>query len=326
MSAGDRVATDDAVAVRHLRAMASSITLALTHPVKDAEAQLDRAEATLREVERTCSRFDDKSALSAVNAHPDSWHDAPVPLAGAVLAAHRAYQATEGLFDPRVIDTLTRWGYDRTLPFDDPDLDLGGVSVSPAAPPPATEWRPQVVEGQLGWRVHLGGTPIDLGGIGKGLAVRWAAEELAATGRGVLVDAGGDCVVKGVAPHGGAWRIGVEDPHDGPSPLLVLEVSDAACATSSIRRRRWRVAGEQVHHLVDPRTRRPGGHGLAAVTVVTSDPAWAEVWSKALFLSGADQIRNRAEEQELAALWIDAKGAIGTSSAMDPLITWRRDA
>ena len=35
-----------------------------------------------------------------------------------------------------------------------------------------------------------------------------------------------------------------------------------------------------------PATGDPGGAGLRAVTVAGSDPAWAEVWSKALFLEG----------------------------------------
>ena len=66
----------------------------------------------------------------------------------------------------------------------------------------------------------------------------------------------------------------------------MLEVADEAVATSSTRVRHWRAGGTEVHHLIDPDTNRPGGDGLVSVTVVSSDPAWAEVWSKVLFLEG----------------------------------------
>ena len=68
-------------------------------------------------------------------------------------------------------------------------------------------------------------------------------------------------------------------------------MTDAACATSSVRVRRWRRGGEQVHHLIDPRSGRSADGGLAAVTVVAADPAWAEVWSKSLFVAGAARHR-----------------------------------
>ena len=312
------------------RAMASAIALTVVDPGPSAASALGRAEAAIREVEATCSRFDPASALSRANAAPDEWHVVPAATARAVGEAARAYIETGGLFDPRVLQVLLRWGYDRTLPFEEGFVHDGaagrpGLSATEphgAAPGP---WAPQILEHDGVWQLHLGGQPIDLGGIGKGLAVRWAAAELAAAGRGFLVDAGGDVAVGGVSPDGGRWRVGIEDPAGGPEPVLVLEVTDTGCATSSTRLRRWRSGGEQVHHLVDPRTGRPGGVGLASVTVLHPDPASAEMWAKALFLSGADGIRAAAGALGAPAAWVGVDGSVGTSAAMNPLVTWRRD-
>ena len=45
--------------------------------------------------------------------------------------------------------------------------------------------------------------PVDLGGIGKGLAVRWAARSGSpGCGDAVLVEAGGDCSLAGTGPEG----------------------------------------------------------------------------------------------------------------------------
>ncbi|KGM14717.1 hypothetical protein N867_17115, partial [Actinotalea fermentans ATCC 43279 = JCM 9966 = DSM 3133] len=143
-------------------------------------------------------------------------------------------------------------------------------------------------------------------------------------GRGALVDAGGDLVVVGDGPTGD-WRIGVEDPSGAETPLLVLGLRDTACATSSVHRHSWLAQGRPVHHLVDPRTGGPGGDGLAAVTVLGPDPAWAEVWTKSLFLAGADRVRQAADDARLAAAWVHRDGAVGMTESFAEHVTWRND-
>ena len=78
-----------------------------------------------------------------------------------------------------------------------------------------------------------------------------------------------------------------------------------------------------MHHLVDPRTGRPGGPGLAAVTVLHPDPAWAEVWSKTLFLAGALEVEAQAEVRDLAAAWVTTDGEVRVSAAMAPHVMWQ---
>jgi thiamine biosynthesis lipoprotein len=78
-----------------------------------------------------------------------------------------------------------------------------------------------------------------------------------------------------------------------------------------------------VHHLIDPRTGRPGGADLRSVTVVAADPALAEVWSKVLFLHG-DGIAAQAGAHDIAALWVRADGTHEISGAMTQHVIWRR--
>jgi len=315
------------LAVASFDAMASPVTLSVVEPGPHAAVCLERAEQVVRDVEGTCSRFDPASALSLANLEPDRWHDVPATLAAAVGEAARAHRETGGLFDPRILDVLLSWGYDRSLPFAAGDVDRGPAGIPDLSGPQhgetATPWQPEVVETAGRWRIHLGGTPIDLGGIGKGLAARWAAAELAEAGRGFAVDLGGDCAFGGAGPDGDSWRVGVEDPTGQAELVLVVDLTDTGCATSSTKLRRWRAGGVPVHHLVDPRTRRPGGEGLLAVTVVDPDPAWSEVWSKTLFLAGAADVRARAQELGLAAAWVRADGTVGTTTALDASVVWR---
>ena len=328
-------ATRDGVLTSRFRSMASDVELRVVDPGAEAEPALDRAAAAIRTVARHLTRFEPASALSRANAKPSSWHVVPAELADAVQEAERAHRVTGGLFDPRVLDTLLAWGYDRT--FDEvqaASLDaaavpgLSGDHHVPGLPPARSvvrdPWRPSVLPGTGRRAIHLGGTPIDLGGIGKGLAVRRAALELAGTGASVLVDAGGDEWLGGPGPDGDGWKVGVEDPHGGDEPVLVLSVTDRGCATSSVRRRHWVADGAPVHHLVDPRTGRPGGPGLASVTVLHVDPAWAEVWSKTLFLAGVVEVEAQAHVRDLAAAWVTDTGQVRVSAAMEPFVVWRR--
>lgn len=300
------------------RAMACDVRLRLVAPAPQGRTALTAAQVVFADVELACTRFNPTSPLMLANADPDSWHVVPTELYDALVEAYVAHRVTDGRFDPRVLRTLEAFGYDRSLPF-----ASGPVATELSAPPAGhtSEWQPQFDE--LRQAVRIGPEPVDLGGIGKGLAVRWAAEQLADHGSAFLVEAGGDCYLGGPGPDGAGWRIGVEDPRGGSDPLAVLRLTDLGCATSSVRLRRWQSGDRVVHHLIDPRTGAPGGAGLLAVTVAGPDPAAAEVWSKTLFLAGAADIGALAGD--LAALWVDEAGLVTTTPAMDDLVMWRAD-
>jgi thiamine biosynthesis lipoprotein len=304
-----------------VRAMASDITL-FGHSADDPSASdptVDQALAVFTSVHEACTRFDPDSPLMRANARPGEWHTVPLVLLAAVREAHRAYLHSDGRFDPRVFDDLVRLGYDRSLPF-----NAGGVTTDAVHTPrgPLPRWTPQFHYGPRP-ELHLGGVPIDLGGIGKSLAVRWASEELQEHFDDFLLDAGGDCYCEGTGTEQDGWRVGVEDPFGGELPLAVLALSDKGCATSSTKLRHWRAGGRDAHHLIDPTTGRPGGDGLVAVTVVDDDPTRAEVATKYLFLGGADEIAQAAQTRRVAALWVSDEGEIATSPAMEPFIIWR---
>ena len=240
-------------------------------------------------------------------------------LARALVAADRATRITEGRFDPRVVGALERIGY-------------SGVSLGRVAG--ADHLRPGA-RGRVMFRSGRHGPislreAVDLGGIGKGLALRWAGRELdrivgarSASGRGYLLDAGGDIVVAGEPAEGRPWHVGIEDPAGGLEPVAVVAIRGReGIATSSVRRLRWERDGRTVHHLIDPRTGEPAASGLLAVTVAGPDPAWAEVWSKALFVEGRAGIGPLARSRGLAAWWVTEDGALEMTPAARIRIAW----
>ena len=266
--------------------------------------EFERAEAAM-------SRFRDASELTALNRKAGTVAvGRPSPrLRRALVSADRAWRVTGGRFDPRVLGDLDRLGY-RGAALDEPGAEVRTVKRADRVVRPV---------GRHGVTVAR---PIDLGGIGKGLALRWATARLEQAGaRDFLVEAGGDLAARGRDPDGERWQVGIEDPAGGED-LAVIAASDLAVATSSIRVNRWCFDGRVVHHLLDPRTGEPANEGLLAVTVAAPDPAWAEVWSKALYLAGRPAIANEARSRGMAAWWIIDDGALEMTPAARALTIW----
>lgn len=316
--------TETRAEARHtFTAMASQVTVRVIDPVAEAEVAMHSVEQVFRDVERTCSRFDESSDLMSANSAPDQWTRVDPTCLAVIELAHDAYLRTESAFDPRVLSSLTALGYDHSLGFAGGDVRTArrGIPVSFVDRP----WLPSFDREES--RVRLGTHPIDLGGIGKGFAVRRGIACLVGLGSSALVEAGGDLATYGNGPardpgESREWRASVEDARGGDEPIAVINVSDAAAATSSVRLRRWQSGGVDVHHLIDPGSGMPAAAGLRAVTVVHTDPAWAEVWTKAAFLRGADAVGAFVESEGLAALWVDDAGRLSVSSAMADRLLW----
>ncbi len=267
--------------------------------------------------EQQLSRFRESSDLTELNRAAGTGRDVMVGrcLERAVIAADRARRVTGGRFDPRVLADLDRLGYrGAALPW----------RTSPAAElaPTTSSRADRIVRRTAPGRLRID-RPIDLGGIGKGLALRWAAGRLDRRGiRSYLLEAGGDLVARGPGPDGGHWRIGLEDPSGAEAPVAVIAAEDLAVTTSSVGVHAWVADGRPVHHLLDPATGQPGGHGLLAVTVAGRDPAWAEVWSKTLFLAGRAGITDVARARGLAAWWIGADRSLEMTPAARIRTVW----
>ena len=278
--------------------------------------------AEFEEAEMAMSRFRDTSELTRLNrgAGGGAMARPSVRLRRALLAADRAHRVSDGRFDPRVLADLDRLGY-RGAPLDGAGAGRVAAGAARVDADASRRRRGRIVERAGRDGISLA-RPVDLGGIGKGLALRWATGRLSHAGaRAFLLEAGGDLVTRGPDPDGGPWPVGIEDPAGGED-LAVIAVSNLAVATSSIMVNRWLVDGRVAHHLVDPGTGEPANGGLVAVTVAGPDPAWAEVWSKVLFLGGRDAIRAEARGRGLAAWWVRDDGALEMTAAARAVTIW----
>jgi thiamine biosynthesis lipoprotein ApbE len=304
---------DDSELTMLNRLAGSGAVVAVSGRTRMALAAIDRARRI------TDERFDAGvlGALERIGEHGAAL-DRPAPVRPAPVRPARARSAP-------VRPAPVRPARARSAPVRPAPVRPARARSAPVRPAPvrpararSAPVRPAVESAERRFRVTVPPVPVDMGGIGKGLALRWAGERarrLLPDGAGLLLEAGGDIVHRGTPPAEG-WRIGIEDPAaaggDETESIVVVDLRSGAVATSSVAVRNWvGPDGRPVHHLLDPRTGEPARGGLIAVTVAAPDPAWAEVWSKALFLLGRDGIAEDARARGLAAWWVDDRGRLG---------------
>ena len=231
-----------------------------------AASALPAAELALREfiddLDRACSRFRADSSLSRLNAHGGPLAVDPL-LVAALRVALRAAEVSDGIVDPTLGRSLVAIGYDRDFATIEAVSDLPVALSAPSAGALSAlsaggSWRDIEIDGDT---VTLPpGTHLDLGATAKAWAADVAAARIAADlGCGVLVNLGGDLAVAGPAPERG-WRVRLAEHHAGDRGPVVT-IRSGGLATSSTTVRRWRRAGVQLHHVLDPNT------GLPAVPV-----------------------------------------------------------
>ena len=294
---------------RQWQAMASPVEWLIDSPteppwVEDLAEQLKNLFAA---VEGHLSRFREDSEAVRLNRRLGDPVVVSSVLYHALRLSYRAWQVTEGLFDPRVIVDLQRLGYQGAT--------FGTAQTS------NDRWLyrcPRTSTVQLT-------APVDFGGIGKSLAVLMASRLVVRAQPEprppMLINAGGDLQIIGPALPEGGWQIGIEHPTVPDQLGAVVAVSSPiGLCTSSIRRHQWIRDGRRVHHLIHPITHAPGGEGLLSVTVMHRFPTWAEIWSKVLFLHGPDGIAAAALRHRLTAWWFSDDGRLhATPNASSPL-------
>jgi FAD:protein FMN transferase len=260
----------------------------------DGSTEPQTVEALFRSNEAVLSRFDAGSDLSQLNRSELPLAPVSAPLFGALQAALWAAEVTGGLYDPTLLAELEQAGYDCSF---DQIIERAQFQWTVAAPEGTAraggarrrpwDWRSvQLAPDERAVR-RPRGLRFDLGGMGKGWTVDRAADLLHGQGP-FLVNAGGDLYAGGRPDGVGGWQLEIEHPLRTHETIARLQLHDAALATSSVMKRRWRRDGDIRHHLIDPRSGRPAQTDALSVSVVARRTLVAEVHAKAALLLGAE--------------------------------------
>ncbi|MEI7621171.1 MAG: FAD:protein FMN transferase [Candidatus Moraniibacteriota bacterium] len=270
-----------------------------------AQKDLALAEEKCTEIEKIFSRFDQASELSKINTNLGvEFSVSPLFLEVAQLVLE-SYEKTNGYFDPRIIAELENTGYGQDFE------KISSVEISQNKK--VVDFEKSLSEDlkiendKIIFQVRM-----DFTGIVKGFAVDHVAEFLTKRDwQNFVVDCGGDMFFAGKDKENKPWYIDVEGI---PAQNLLLELQNCAIATSGIGKRKWEIAGQRFHHLINPKKIGQYSFDLKAVTVVAGQAWQADVWAKTIFVMGNERARQFTQANQLACALLDYRGGVWLST------------
>jgi thiamine biosynthesis lipoprotein len=253
-----------------------------------ATAAIQSAFAAIAEVERQANEWRADSPLAQLNRQAGGeFLQIPQDL-WALLQMSRSLAAqTQGAFDPT---WAALWGLWDFRPGAAPRLPLPAEIQARLS---KISWQDlQLRESDFSARLAKPGMALGLGAIAKGWALDRAAAELRKAGVGnFLLSAGGQVLAAGTQ-GGKAWTVGLRHPRLGPGEVWAhFPLQDGeSLSTSGDYERFWILDGVRYHHILDPRTGYPAGHGQShwpySVAVLARGAAQADALSTAALVLG----------------------------------------
>lgn len=252
---------------------------------KDIKAELDRIEGLL-------SIYRNDSEISLLNSHA---HAGYIEVSQEVLEiltqVKLFHKETEGYFDITMKPVGDFWkenkGEDQNLPQN--ILERVGME----------RW----LVGNEGVKFVRKGVALDLGGFGKGYAIK----KILPIMEGANISSGlisfGESLIYGLGshPYGDCWKVSI--PYGDQEQPQVFELKDEALSTSGNTLNNQKKFADS-GHIVNPVTR-----GMATrdglVSVKHKDPVRAEIFSTALFSSGPEGSEEILKRQPgIEAHWV----------------------
>lgn len=267
----------------------------------------EAVEAVLADVNARMSNWDPSSEISRFNSSAST---EPVrisdDLAGVMELSNAIHDLSGGRFDVTLAPLISLWGFGETgatkLVPRDGDIERAMKDVGQRK-------LVELLDGPMLVK-RRPGVSINLSAIAKGYGIDSVAAALEERGiERYLVEIGGDLVAAGANPDRKRWRIGIERPVAGQSEVEeVIAVTDIGMATSGDYRNYFETDGERYSHIIDSLTGRPITHETASVTVLSELATLADGLATALLVMGTKMGMKMAEENGIAALFIDHAG------------------
>lgn len=269
-----------------------------------------RLQAAVDQVDGEMSTFIARSDLNRLNAaRLGVWVEVSPDLYDTLSLSLHLNELTKGAFDITIGREVGHWGFGA----------LAGRANVNVAPPHQWDFAftlPVLELDAVNRRVrkHLD-VQLDLSGIAKGFGV----DRLTETAREMEIDAGlfsidGEFRALGRKPDASGWAIGIEAPDTSArAAQSVIELTDAAVATSGTYRHCRDLDGKTVHHTIDPRTGTPSSSGIVSATVIAPTTTLADALATALLVSGAPLADLLAQTLRIGYLLIDDAGETFTN-------------
>ena len=278
------------VTVRH-QAMGTELVVLLYPPSPDMYTEevryiTGRAFDAIDGLERRISIWLPQSYTARLNARAAQ---EPVETSQELLQllvdAKRIHRDTAGAFDVTVGPLLKLWGFYKKQGHLPGGEELKGALEKVGLDRVKLDLPAGTVQ------FEREGMRLDFGGIGKGLALDYAAEVLRQQGvKSALLHAGTSTVVAMGAPPGEpGWTVRIRSPYNKTRAYLdEVRISDESLSTSSGAERFFEIEGKKYCHIFDPRTGKPV-EGVLSATAIAPTGLESDALSTAFFVMGKEE-------------------------------------
>lgn len=277
-----------------------SATLGKTAYKVDPAALQRLLQQQLDLINKQMSTYDPTSEVSRFNdSSSTDWFPVSPETLQVVELAQEISRISKGAFDITVGPLVEMWGFGPK-----PRKDKHPSDTEIAAARKLVGYQHlQVRRVPAALRKDIPGLRIDLSAIAKGYAVDKLAEILMSQGvENMLVEIGGEMLIKGKNASGKPWRIAIEKPQsDQRSIESVFYLTNSGMATSGNYRNFFVEEGQRYGHTIDPGTGRPVRHRLASVTVLATTAARADALATALLALGEERALELCQQEGIAA-------------------------
>ena len=258
--------------------------------------------AAVDRVDRQMSNWKPESDLNRLNRAPvNEWQTVPKELLQVLTTALLVSKQSNGAFDIGVGDLVHAWGFGPSQGRSNAEQIRALKSQTRLLATDALEINSAL--GQVRKRAPI---TLDLSGIAKGYGVDQLGRCLDRFGiTRYLVGIDGEMRARGTKPGGQPWAIAIEKPVRNLREVMsVMELSDAAIASSGDYRNWVDYQGKSYSHTMSSRLCEPSSNRLAAVSVVANTCMLADAWATALMVLGETAGVKLAQELRMDALFV----------------------
>ena len=255
-------------------------------------------EQELHKVDNSLSTFNKNSVISAVNQNRETSLDEM--FVQVFNMAQQVSADTDGDFDITVAPLVNAWGFgfkNNIMPAPhaiDSIMQIVGYTKVSLQDGAVVKSDPRIM--------------LDCSAIAKGYGADVVARCLRDRGiKNFMVEIGGEIVVSGVSEKRIPWAIGVQKPVEdslaqNTELQTVINITDAAMATSGNYRNFYYRNGRRYAHTINPHTGRPVQHSILSATVVCKDCARADAYATAFMVMGLEKAKKiLAKNKDLKA-------------------------
>jgi thiamine biosynthesis lipoprotein len=237
------------------------------------------------------------------HAKVGTWVRAPAELITVLAKGLEIERLSDGAFNMGIGDVVAAWGFGPKEADAQAIRRALGKARAPAHE--ALTLDPHTLQA-----CKLAPLALDLSGIAKGYAVDCMMAALRSFGiTDALLGLDGEMRASGARPDGQAWTVAIERPdYEERAPLSIIELTDAAVATSGDYRHWVETGGKRLSHTMDPNRGGPLIDAAASVTVLAKTCMEADAWATAFMVAGRQKSAVLIKQFGLTAVFVHRDG------------------